>query len=96
MTGNDPTDPDPTDPDPTDPDPTDPDPDEGLPTDMGFEAARAAQVARWAATTPDQRLVWLAEAQRFAHQAGALPRPRPQPDLEGWNEPPGSQRQDPD
>ena len=67
--------------------PTDPDPDEGLPTDLGFEAARAAQVAHWATTTPAQRLAWLAEAQRFAHQAGALPPSRPAADLESWNEP---------
>jgi hypothetical protein len=67
--------------------PTDQDPDEGLPTDLGYEAARAAQVAHWATTTPAQRLAWLIEAQRFAQEAGALPRPRPQADLDGWDEP---------
>ncbi len=67
--------------------PTDPASDQGLPPDLGFEATRKAQAAHWAATTPAQRLAWLAEAQRFAHQAGALPRARPAADLEGWNEP---------
>lgn len=67
--------------------PTDPDPDEGLPTDLGFEAARAAQAARWAVATPAQRLAWLTDAQHLAHQSGALPRSRPAADLEGWNEP---------
>lgn len=66
---------------------TDPDPDEGLPTDLGFETTRAAQVASWATTTPAQRLAWLAEAQRFAQEAGALPRSRPAADLEGWSDP---------
>ncbi len=74
---------------------SDPDPDEGLPTDLGFEAARAAQVARWAATTPAQRLAWLTEAQHLAHQSGALPRPRPEADLAGWNEPAEAVPEDP-
>lgn len=56
-----------------------------LPADLGFETTRAAQAEHWAATTPDQRLAWLAEAQRFAQQADALPRPRPSADLDGWN-----------
>ena len=30
--------------------------DEALPADLGFDAIRAAQAERWAATTPDQRL----------------------------------------
>ncbi len=67
--------------------PTDPPLDQDLPADLGFEATRAAQAAHWATTTTAQRLAWLAEAQRFAHQAGALPRSRPAADLEGWNEP---------
>ncbi len=71
--------------------PTDPD----LPVDLGFEAARAAQAAHWASTTPGQRLAWLAKAQRFAHQAGALPRPRPEANLDGWNEPAEAVPEDP-
>lgn len=59
--------------------------DDGVPSNLGIEAARAAQMAHWAATTPDQRLAWLAEAQRFAKRAGALPRVRPASDLEGWD-----------
>ena len=31
---------------------------------------------RWAATTPEERLAWLAETQRFALLVGALPRRR--------------------
>lgn len=58
--------------------------DQGLPPDLGFEAARQAQILHWAATTPEQRLAWLSEAQRFAHGVGALPRVRPSTDLEGW------------
>ncbi len=67
--------------------PIDPGLDQDLPLDLdlGFDAARAAQVARWATATPAQRLTWLTEAQRLAHQSGALPRPRPEADLAGWN-----------
>ena len=67
--------------------PTDPALDQDLPADLGFDATRAAQAAHWATTTPGQRLAWLTEAQHLAHQSGALPRPRPATDLEGWNDP---------
>ena len=42
----------------------------------GFESHRRAQVERWLASTPEQRLRWLEEMIVFAHRVGALPRRR--------------------
>lgn len=45
--------------------------------DVGWDARRRQLDASLAAT-PAQRLQWLEEMIAFAHQTGALPRPRPE------------------
>lgn len=44
--------------------------------DGSWEAARKRKLTLALEATPAQRLAWLEEAIRFAHAAGALPRPR--------------------
>jgi hypothetical protein len=44
--------------------------------DGSWEAARQRKLTLALEATPAQRLAWLEDAIRFAHAAGALPRPK--------------------
>lgn len=46
----------------------------------GWDAHRRAQLERWMAATPTQRLAWLEEMIALAWKSGALPRREQGPD----------------